>query len=62
MYSNILENQIKQLNSCIDTMCTTDSTIILHTSRRMVSDYLFEIYRYNVERLHVKESKGDFLC
>lgn len=54
MYSNILENQIKQLNSCIDNMCTTDSSIILYTSMMIASDCFSEIYRYNFERLQVQ--------
>lgn len=58
MYSNILENQIKQLNSCIDNMCTTDNAIILYASKAMVLDSLSEIYRYNFERLNVQVSKS----
>ena len=38
MYSNILENQIKQLYSCIDNMCTTDNTVILYLSLIHISE------------------------
>ena len=58
MYSNILENQIKQLYSCIDNMCTTDNTVILYASKAISLDCLSEIYRYNLERLNIQMPKS----